>query len=396
MSNEEDYQRARKKVIDHELYDMDDAVDKLALTALAEHKARSLVEGHMKEEKEGLLKNSKLRREFGKLWAERMLQKGDVLTTDEEAFVKLYAETFYPEFTLALVESVGITVDPYAVKMPWGAWEFDFTDGLGAGWLNVDELAKERAVAAVNDSHAGRDQEYAQYLLSIEDLHTRIDSACSFALSPTDVWTSDKTLFHVYFDPAFKAYYLAELKKKAGVLTESDAALESAHICAELSRLTNEQKKKQEKEQQRAQAEQEQKKHELFPDPEPLRVEVAGTIINFTSWDAALIVYMDCSQGGKKVEVKCLDALVQFTLSKTGRTKVEIVERSSGNTTVCAAVFPRIPLATEYHRKALKAVKRVECKVLFSFFTPEYIKWEETVSLFRGNVVELDWRGRKA
>ncbi len=40
------------------------------------------------------------------------------------------------------------------------------------------------------------------------------------------------------------------------------------------------------------------KDDEVFPPPEPIRVEVAGAILNFTTDQGVLVVYLDCSYAG--------------------------------------------------------------------------------------------------
>src|SRR6266700_2956402 len=394
MSDVEYYQLAIRKGIYSEPYDMDDAGDRMAVKALAKHEARDLVENNSQEKCEELLKASGNRRTFGRREITSAIQNGDMRTNDEEAFIDLYAERFYTTYTKALAEKAGIDLNPYELKMPWGAWEFDFSDKLSKGrsgvdWYYIDKLAKEQAVLQASSG----DQDYAQYLLSDEEvLRKMIDTACGVAFIHSAVWASDDTLFRVFFDTAFKTYYLAELKKKTGVLSESEALLVSADVYAELDRLANEQEQNENRKKDQQRAEQEQKRRELFPDPEPLRVVIAGTVVNFTTWDAVLVVYIDNLHKGKTVEIKCEDARSQIALRKNGRHKAEVIERSIGNMTVCSAIFPRIPVITEYHKKALKSVKYVNCKVTFSFLEPEFTIWEEEVTLFKGQVTELDWQ----
>lgn len=127
--------------------------------------------------------------------------------------------------------------------------------------------------------------------------------------------------------------------------------------------------------------EKEKQEKEIFPEPEPLRVEVAGSIISFTTWDAVMVVYMNCSHKGKEVRLECKGDGLSLDLTEP------IIERFMGSTTICAAIFPRIPLVTDFLRHLQKSVKRLDCTVRFA-------NLEETVTLFRENVTELDWRGR--
>ena len=149
MNNEEYYRLVLTKSIYKEPFDMKNAGDRTALQAMAKREACDMVEGHSQEDCERKLKMSKLRREFGRRAAKSGLRGGHMFTTDEEAFIDLYAETYYREYTLALAEKAGISVDPYGYKMPWGAWEFDFTSKIGrSDWFDIDELVKEQAVSS--------------------------------------------------------------------------------------------------------------------------------------------------------------------------------------------------------------------------------------------------------
>ncbi len=148
----------------------------------------------------------------------------------------------------------------------------------------------------------------------------------------------------------------------------------------------------------------EQKDDELFPPPQPLRVEVAGTVMSFTTWDAALVVYMDCAQKGKEVTLELIDWYAKY--------EAKIIERTEGGTSVCAAIFPRIPIVRDCERYLMKVVNHVQAKVKFRFPSglsleelrehhflfgkyPERHELREEISLFKGNVVDIDWRGQE-
>jgi hypothetical protein len=141
------------------------------------------------------------------------------------------------------------------------------------------------------------------------------------------------------------------------------------------------------------------KDKELFPDPEPLRVEVAGTVISFTSWEAALVVYLDCEYKGKRLFLNTNDNNINNELVKTKRNHANIVEKTEGNNSICVAVFPRIPLVTNWHRHFSEVLTHVDCTVeYFESYVEDnkvrYKGYKEVVTLFRGNVIDLDWRGR--
>src|SRR6266487_2957867 len=133
------------------------------------------------------------------------------------------------------------------------------------------------------------------------------------------------------------------------------------------------------------------KDDELFPPPEPLREEVAGAILNFMSNEVVLVVYMDCSLSGKRVEIEIDDLYISSAYGYDQR-RVEILERSGSGVAICAAIFNRIPFVTDTHRNRQEVLKQIQVSVKFS--SPDNQKWEEKVTLFQGKVSELDWRGR--
>jgi hypothetical protein len=110
--------------------------------------------------------------------------------------------------------------------------------------------------------------------------------------------------------------------------------------------------------------------------------------LNFTTWEAALVVYIDCSHKGEDILFTCQDEAITRVLQKQKRDKVQVLERQSGSFALCAAIFMRIPLVTDEHRNKEKVLKFVDGIVKSRAF-------EENVTLFRGQVTELDWRGRK-
>ncbi len=143
----------------------------------------------------------------------------------------------------------------------------------------------------------------------------------------------------------------------------------------------------------------ETKDDELFPPPQPIRAEAAGAILNFTTDEAVLIVYADCSFTGKTIELRNKLHSLDIGLWRGGIRNVQILERSSGDTNVCAVIFDHIPFVTEEVRNEAKALQETEVTV--SAYLPvegETTRVEEKIKLFRGQVNELDWRGyrRKA
>jgi hypothetical protein len=123
-----------------------------------------------------------------------------------------------------------------------------------------------------------------------------------------------------------------------------------------------------------------------IPDFRNIRADVAGATINFTTWDAALVVYLDCSFDGRYISILPLEGLVSSGISDESR-RARVVERTVGDCSVCAAIFPRLPLVNDLLRSLNKVVTKTECKV--SEFDED---WHETITLIRGQVNELDWR----
>jgi len=133
------------------------------------------------------------------------------------------------------------------------------------------------------------------------------------------------------------------------------------------------------------------KDDELFPPPQPLREEVAGAILNFMTDEGVMVVYMDCSLSGKRVEIK-IDDLYISSAYGYDQCRAEILERSGSGVAICAAIFNRIPFVTDTHRNRQEVLKQIQVTVKFS--SPDNQKWEEKVTLLPGKVAELDWRGR--
>jgi hypothetical protein len=123
-----------------------------------------------------------------------------------------------------------------------------------------------------------------------------------------------------------------------------------------------------------------EKDDELFPPPEPIRVEVAGAIITFTTWDAVLVVYLDQVQKGREVKLEIVDWY--------GKYEAKVIERTSGGAIVCAAVFPCIPIVRDRERNRIKVINQIQAKV-------QVQELREDIRLFKGVVTEIDWRGQE-
>jgi hypothetical protein len=136
------------------------------------------------------------------------------------------------------------------------------------------------------------------------------------------------------------------------------------------------------------------KDDELFPDPQPLRVEVAGATLNFTTNEGVLVVYVDCEHTGKSLLIQNFSEL---SVSDYPNNSADIREIKAGNAVYCAAIFNHIPFVSNsqlyYSKHKEKALTQMTCTVkTYHRFAKS---WEEKVTLYRGQVVDLDWRGRK-
>jgi Double zinc ribbon len=135
---------------------------------------------------------------------------------------------------------------------------------------------------------------------------------------------------------------------------------------------------------------------ELFPPPQPLRVEVAGAMLNFTTNEGVLVVYVDCAHKGKTLAIKDISEL---SYSDYPDKTADIRERTVDNTVVCAAIFNHIPFVSNsllyHHKHREKALTQMECTVETNTYRDFPNRWQETVMVYRGKVVDLDWRGRK-
>lgn len=136
------------------------------------------------------------------------------------------------------------------------------------------------------------------------------------------------------------------------------------------------------------------KDDDLFPPPQPIRVEVAGVVLNFTTDEAVLVVYTDCLHKGKKIEIwNCQEPFIDNMLLDQGMKTAEVVERFNGDTPVCSAIFNHIPFVNNYLKYFQYAIRQVDFTMHpdYSFSDP----WKDTITVVRGKVTQLDWRGRK-
>lgn len=113
------------------------------------------------------------------------------------------------------------------------------------------------------------------------------------------------------------------------------------------------------------------------------QVEVAGMAITLNDEEAALVVYMDNSDCGQMVRVKTGVDLQEYTAI------AQVIERSVDGRPISAAIFPRLPILS--HLKPFyENQKSGGYEVDFN-----RSNLSEIVTLFAGNISELDWRRRK-
>jgi Double zinc ribbon len=151
-----------------------------------------------------------------------------------------------------------------------------------------------------------------------------------------------------------------------------------------------------------------QKDDELFPPPQPVQVEVAGAIVNFTTDEAVVIVYLDCIYKGKEVS---LGSVREEELDVPWQ-KATVIERTADGIPICAVIFRPVPFATERMKNREKVLNQVKVEVDASWaedisnvsheegrkLTFDKILWFDTrqeAILFKGNVTQLDWRGKR-
>jgi len=138
------------------------------------------------------------------------------------------------------------------------------------------------------------------------------------------------------------------------------------------------------------------KDDELFPPPQPIRVEVAGAVLNFTTNESALVVYADSSHKGERIWIRdSREGLIIGQLVEEDRREAEIMGRSVDNTEVCAAIFNHIPFVNNVIRYFQKVIHRVDFTMKPHPSARFEDRREEIITVFRGTVAELDWRGRK-
>jgi hypothetical protein len=115
------------------------------------------------------------------------------------------------------------------------------------------------------------------------------------------------------------------------------------------------------------------------------QIEVAGSAITLTDEEAALVVYTDDSLRGELVFVQTTSDLEFYSAT------AHVIERSVGDRTVCAAIFPRLPILSH-----LKPSYKDRGQMSGTYQVRLVSKqWLEEITLFVSNVAELDWRGRK-
>lgn len=150
------------------------------------------------------------------------------------------------------------------------------------------------------------------------------------------------------------------------------------------------------------------KDDDLFPPPQPVTVEAAGGIIGFTTDEAVVVVYLDCLYRGKEIELKSVRNEELYIKQQ----KATVIERTSGNSPLCVAIFRPVLFATEEMKNRAKVINQVKVEVSASWSANDEISSEEAQKLsyedkimwfnhreefilFKGDVKQIDWRGRR-
>ena len=127
--------------------------------------------------------------------------------------------------------------------------------------------------------------------------------------------------------------------------------------------------------------------------PQLSQIEVAGTTIMLSGEEAVLVVYLDNKWRGQKVEVKSGQDLNEYSA------EAYIIARSVKDTIICAAIFPRLPILSHlkpYYENQKSGTYEVHFREYStSIKKRNLLELQETVTLFVGNVAELDWRRNK-
>ena len=140
------------------------------------------------------------------------------------------------------------------------------------------------------------------------------------------------------------------------------------------------------------------KEKEILSDPEPLRVDIAGTPIRYTSWEAVLVVYIENIYIGESIILETNESFVMDEIYQLDLRQKEVIAINEETESVCAAIFARIPMVTNYLRYLKLLKKSLDFTIRFSpsskIADTEAVALFKTVTLTRGEVTYVDWRGK--
>lgn len=151
-----------------------------------------------------------------------------------------------------------------------------------------------------------------------------------------------------------------------------------------------------------------QKDDELFPPPQPVQVEAAGGIISFTIDEAVVVVYLDCLYKGKEILLESMRNEELYVRQQ----KAIVIERTVGNTPICVAIFHPVLFVTDEMKNREKVVNQVKMEMsaswsasdetspdeVWKLSNEDKVMWfssREEFILFKGDVKQIDWRGRR-
>lgn len=123
--------------------------------------------------------------------------------------------------------------------------------------------------------------------------------------------------------------------------------------------------------------------------PAMLQVEMAGTTFALKENEAALVVYADPKYRGLNIYLEASGAMPGKHLT------TQFTPRKAGQETICAAIFPRVTIPEGRSECAYKVTSHGFYGPIFTgdyMRDPEQYDYKSGVSLFAGNVAELDLR----
>ena len=118
-----------------------------------------------------------------------------------------------------------------------------------------------------------------------------------------------------------------------------------------------------------------------------LQIQVAGTTISMKESEAALVIYAASRHEGKQVSMH----LQNGNYFTDGR----FIERAVGTTSICAVIFPRIPMKDRQEDTCWYTIPYWRDSDFISYGVNEGRAIHGNVVIYAGNVAEVDIRRYK-